>query len=99
MTLLQAQPIWNDSVSVSALPHPISMFLLGFTLFVSIFLFFEFRKIIAQLKEFKSEFSGFDSKLNSMSSEFDTKLSEVSKKVDSRVDKAIIAINKANKNQ
>ena len=93
--LLQAQTMWNDSVAVSTLPHPISMFLLGFTLFAMIFLFIEFRKITNELKEFKSKFKDLESKLNSCSTEFDTKLGDVSKKVDSRVDKAIIAIKKA----
>jgi hypothetical protein len=93
--LLQAQTMWNDSVAVSTLPHPISMFLLGFTLFAMIFLFIEFRKITNELKEFKSNFKDLENKLNSCSTEFDTKLGDVSKKVDSRVDKAIIAIRKA----
>ncbi len=93
--LLQAQTMWNDSVAISTLPHPISMFLLGFTLFAMIFLFIEFRKITSELKEFKSKFKDLENKLNSCSTEFDTKLSDVSKKVDSRVDKAIIAIRKA----
>ena len=93
--LLQSQTMWNDSVAVSTLPHPISMFLLGFTLFAMIFLFIEFRKITNQLKEFKSNFKDLENKLNSCSTEFDTKLGDVSKKVDSRVDKAIIAIRKA----
>jgi hypothetical protein len=93
--LLQAQTMWNDSVAISTLPHPISMFLLGFTLFAMIFLFIEFRKITNQLKEFKSNFKDLENKLNSCSTEFDTKLGDVSKKVDSRVDKAIIAIRKA----
>jgi hypothetical protein len=92
--LLQAQTMWNDSVAVSTLPHPISMFLLGFTLFAMIFLFIEFRKITNELKEFKSQFKDLENKLNNCSTEFDTKLSDVSKKVDSRVDKAIIAIRK-----
>jgi hypothetical protein len=96
--LLQAQTMWNDSVAVSTLPHPISMFLLGFTLFAMIFLFIEFRKITNELKEFKSKFKDLENKLNSCSIDFDTKLGEVSKKVDSRVDKAIIAIRKANQN-
>lgn len=95
MVLLQSQKMWNDAVSVSTLPHPISMFLLGFSLFAMIFLFMEFRKISNQLKEFKSEFKELEAKLTKTSTDFDTKLSDVSKKVDSRVDKAIIAIKKA----
>jgi predicted PurR-regulated permease PerM len=90
--------MWNDAVSVSTLPHPISMFLLGFFLFAMIFLFIEFKKISTQLKEFKSEFKELENKLTKCSNDFDTKLSDVSKKVDSRVDKAIIAIKKANQN-
>ena len=98
MMLLQAQSVWNDSVAVSTLPHPISMFLLGFTLFAMIFLFIEFRKVGNQLKESKEEVKDLRNKLSTVSTEFDTKLSEVSKKIDSRVDKAIIAIKKAYQN-
>jgi hypothetical protein len=96
--LLQAQTMWNDSVSISTLPHPISMFLLGFTLFAMIFLFIEFRKVSGQLKDSKEEIKELRNKLNTISTEFDIKLSDVSKKIDSRVDKAIIAIKKAYQN-
>lgn len=108
----------TDYVSVSSLPHPISMFAIGVLLVLVIFLFLEYnrmRKIISELKKdndnsildlkgelIKSfiELKG-DIQRNKIEElenikSFDIKINEISKKVDSRVDKAILAIKKAN---
>lgn len=96
--LLQTQTQFADSVSISTLPHPISMFLLGFGLFAMIFLYMEFKKLKEKFLEVKTENEKLKERLERTTTEFDSKLSEVSKKVDSRVDKAIIAIKKAYQN-
>ena len=86
-----------DEVTVSTLPHPISMFLLGFTLFALITLLTEYRKIKIEVKEVKDRIKDFHDQLKTVEDITDKKLSEVSKKVDSRVDKAIVALKKVNK--
>lgn len=94
MMLLQVQTQWTDSVSISTLPHPISMFLLGFGLFAMIFLFLEFKKLREKFLEVKRENEKLKERLDKSVSDYDVKLAEISKKVDSRVDKAILAITK-----
>ena len=96
MTYLQVltQTQFTDSVSVSALPHPISMFLLGFGFFAMIFIFFELKKLKEKFNELKEENKYLQERLDKNNADFDSKLSELSKKVDSRVDKAILALKK-----
>lgn len=89
--------VLTDEVTVSTLPHPISMFLLGFTLFALITLLAEYRRIKTEVKEVKDRIKDFHDQLKTAEDITDKKLSEVSKKVDSRVDKAIVALKKVNK--
>lgn len=98
MTLLQAVKM-SDDVTVSSLPHPISMFFLGTFLIAIIYMLVEvsrFRKDNEKMKEFVSS---FNNRLSEIKIENETKLSEVSKKIDSRVDKALLTFKKQNKVQ
>ena len=91
--LLQTMKM-TDEVTVSSLPHPISMFFLGIFGITLLFMWFEVSrsskrkdKIISDMEIIKSEFSEFKSEMNS-------KFSDLSKKIDSRVDKAIVSMKK-----
>lgn len=89
----------TDDVTVSSLPHPISMFFLGTFLIAIIYMLIEvsrFRKDNERMKEFVNS---FNNRLSELRIENETKLSEVSKKIDSRVDKALLTFKKQNKVQ
>ena len=84
----------TDEVTVSSLPHPISMFFLGIFGITIIFMWMEVNrsskrkdKISDDMEILKKEHSEFKSEMNS-------KFTELSKKIDSRVDKAIVSIKK-----
>jgi hypothetical protein len=94
MTLLQITEKYSDGITVSSLPHPISTFFLGFTLFALLLLYVEYKRSIKDFKEIKEEFNNLKKKLDEYEFKFDNKLTDVSKKVDSRVDKAILSIKK-----
>jgi len=87
----------SDEVTVSTLPHPISMFLLGFTLFALIILLVEYRRMKTEVKEAVCLMKDLEKELRGVENSVDKKLAEVSKKVDSRVDKAIVALKKHEK--
>jgi hypothetical protein len=95
MNLLQAVPQFTDEVTISSLPHPISMFLLGTMTITVIFLFSEYRRGKQDVKDCRDSIQELEALIERVNTRTDDKLSEVSKKVDSRVDKAIIAIKKA----
>ena len=89
----------SDEVTVSSLPHPISMFFLGIFAITIIFLWMEVNrstkrkdKICEDMDKLKSEHSEFRAEMN-------TKFSELSKKIDSRVDKAIVNLKKQKGNE
>jgi hypothetical protein len=82
----------SDEVTVSSLPHPISMFFLGtfaITIIVTVIEMNNLRKerkvLLESMKELESSFDEFKSQI-------ELKLSDVSKKIDSRVDKAVSAL-------
>jgi hypothetical protein len=91
---LQKMARMTDEVTVSSLPHPISMFFLGIFGITIIFMWMEVNrsskrkdKISDDMEILKKEHSEFKSEMNS-------KFTELSKKIDSRVDKAIVSIKK-----
>jgi hypothetical protein len=88
---------FSDEVVISTLPHPFSMFLLGFTLFALIILLLEYRRTKGEMKEIKRLIKDLEQEVRTIESVVDKKLSDVSKKVDSRVDKAIVALKKHEK--
>jgi hypothetical protein len=90
MLLLKIQ----DSVVVSTLPHPISMFFIGVTFVISIYLYFELMKCRQEVRAISKENSEIRDNIRTTKNEVDKIVSELSKKVDSRVDKAIESIKK-----
>jgi hypothetical protein len=88
----------TDEVTVSSLPHPISMFLLGVFGITTLFMFFEVQRFKKDNEHYKSSFSDFERRFETLKLESEQKYSEISKKVDSRVDKALLSIKK-NKQQ
>lgn len=90
MLLLKIQ----DSVVVSTLPHPISMFFIGVTFVISIYLYFELMKYRQEVRAISKENSEIRDNIRTAKNEIDKIVSELSKKVDSRVDKAVESIKK-----
>ena len=87
----------SDEVTVSSLPHPISMFFLGIFGISIVFMWIEVNrtskkkeKLMEDMETLKKEHSEFKSEINS-------KFTELSKKIDSRVDKAVVSLKKQSK--
>ena len=91
MTLLQ---VTQDSITVSTLPHPISMFFLGVSFIISLYLFFELSKMRTENRAITKENSEIREKIRQYKIDVDRTVNELSKKVDSRVDKAIETMKK-----
>lgn len=83
-----------DEVTVSTLPHPISMFLLGITIVITSFLFIDYKRVKEEFKANKETIKNLESKLELACKRTDDKLMDISRKIDSRVDKAIMAMKK-----
>jgi hypothetical protein len=93
MNLLQVVKM-SDEVTVSSLPHPISMFFLGIFAVTIIFMLTEVLRFKKDNEKFKSLAEEINKKIEVSKSEIESKLSDVSKKIDSRVDKALISFKK-----
>ena len=91
MTLLD---ITQDSITVSTLPHPISMFFLGVSFIISLYLFFELSRVRTENRAITKENIEIREKIRQYKIDVDKTVSDLSKKVDSRVDKAIEAMKK-----
>lgn len=78
-----------NEVTVTLLPHPVTTFILGALIFSMIFVFLEFKRLVAETKTFNILLKKIEDRYDKMEANFDSKLDEVSRKVDSRVDKAI----------
>ena len=90
MTFLQV----GDTINVTTLPHPISMFFLGVSFIISLYLYFELTRIRGDIRAVSKENSEIKEKIRTTKIEIDRVVSELSKKVDSRVDKAIESMKK-----
>ena len=91
--LLQAVKM-SDEVTVSSLPHPISMFFLGIFAVTIIFMVIETNRVRKEWEKIKNSLNNFESRFNEHKSDTDSKITEMSKKIDSRVDKALVALSK-----
>ncbi len=87
----------SDEVTVSSLPHPISMFFLGIFAISIIFMWIEVNrgskgkdKLMSDMECLKKEYSEYKSEMSQ-------KFTELSKKIDSRVDKAVVSLKKQGK--
>ncbi len=92
MTFLQI----TDAITISTLPHPVSMFFLGVSFIISLYLYFELTKLRSDVRETNKENYEIKEKLRNTKVEIDRIVSDLSKKVDSRVDKAIESMKKQN---
>lgn len=91
MTFLQ---VANDSITVSTLPHPVSMFFLGVSFIICLYLYFEVTRLRGDVRAITKENNEIKEKIRNTKIEVDKSVGELSKKVDSRVDKAIESIKK-----
>jgi hypothetical protein len=92
MTFLQI----TDAITISTLPHPISMFFIGISFVISVYLYFELTRLRSDVRETNKENSEIKEKIRNTKVEIDRIVSDLSKKVDSRVDKAIESMKKQN---
>jgi hypothetical protein len=90
MTFLNTQ----DAITVSTLPHPISMFFIGVTFIISIYLYLELVKLRGEVRATMKENGEVKEKLRNTQIEVNRQVTELSKKVDSRVDKALDSLKK-----
>jgi hypothetical protein len=91
MTLLQ---VTQDSITVSTLPHPISMFFLGVSFIISLYLYLELTKVRTENRLVSKENDEIREKIRQYKIDVDKTVGDLSKKVDSRVDKAIESMKK-----
>ena len=91
MTFLQVS---QDSITVSTLPHPVSMFFLGVSFIICLYLYFELTKLRSEVRAISKENTEIKEKIRNTKIEIDKIVGELSKKVDSRVDKAIESMKK-----
>lgn len=89
----------SDEVTVSSLPHPISMFFLGTFTILIIYVIIEVNRFKKDNDKIRNFMETFKSELENSKKENESKLSEISKKIDSRVDKALLTFKKQNKVQ
>jgi predicted neutral ceramidase superfamily lipid hydrolase len=91
--LLQAVQM-TDDVTVSSLPHPISMFFLGIFAVSIVYVVIESNRVRKEWGKIKNSLDNFESRFGEHKNETENKLSEMSKKIDSRVDKALLGLAK-----
>lgn len=78
-----------NEVTVTVLPHPVTMFFLGGILLGLILLYLEFRRTRQEMRSFRSEIEKLEVEINTIKEYVTRSISEVSRKVDSRIDKAL----------
>jgi len=78
-----------NEVTVTILPHPITMFILGGMLLGIVVLFLEFSKTRNVVKELLREIEKDKEIINSIRENTFKSIQDVSRKVDSRIDKAL----------
>ena len=92
-TLLQVMKM-SDEVTVSSLPHPISMFFLGIFAVTIIYVVIEMNRVRKEWEKIRHTLDNFESRFEEHKLETQNKISEMSKKIDSRVDKALVNLTK-----
>ena len=83
-----------NEVTVTVLPHPVTMFMLGGMLLGLILLFSAYLKTINEVKEYKRELRKLTDNIETSKVDINKAVSEISRKVDSRIDKALGSIKK-----
>ena len=89
----------TDEVTVSSLPHPITMFFLGIFGITIIFMWMEVNRSSKRKDKICSDMDELQKEHNEFKMEINSKFSELSKKIDSRVDKAIVNLKKQKGNE
>ncbi len=84
----------SDEVTVSSLPHPISMFFLGIFAITIIFMWIEVSRTTKRKDRLLADMECTKKELSEFKSEINGKFTDLSKKIDSRVDKAIVNLKK-----
>jgi hypothetical protein len=79
----------TDEVTVSSLPHPISMFFLGIFAVTMIVMLIEVINMKKEKTKLVEAFEEVQTSFEDLREELGSKITEVSKKIDSRVDKAV----------
>jgi FtsZ-binding cell division protein ZapB len=79
----------TDEVTVSSLPHPISMFFLGTFAITIIVVVVEMNSLKKERKFLIESMKEIQDSMEKLKVELESKLLDVSKKIDSRVDKAV----------
>lgn len=87
----------SDEVTVSSLPHPISMFFLGVFAVAIIFMWLEVSRSTKRKDKMCADMENLQKDLSEFKSEINSKFTDLSKKIDSRVDKAIVGLKKQSK--
>jgi hypothetical protein len=83
-----------NEVTVTVLPHPITMFMLGGMLLGLILLFLAYMKTSNEVKESKQELLKLSDNIETSKTDISKAVGEISRKVDSRIDKALGSIKK-----
>jgi hypothetical protein len=78
-----------NEVTVTVLPHPVTMFFIGAMLLGIVLLLIEFSKTRREVRETKKEFNTMNKHIIDVKSYTEKSIQEVSRKVDSRIDKAL----------
>ena len=78
-----------NEVTVTILPHPITMFILGGMLLGILILFNEFRRSKGMIKDLTKTIEKQNNDIVSIENRTVKSIQEVSRKVDSRIDKAL----------
>jgi uncharacterized membrane-anchored protein YhcB (DUF1043 family) len=94
---LQKMVRMSDEVTVSSLPHPISMFFLGIFAISIIFMWVEVNRSTKRKDKLLSDMECLKKEFSEYRTEMGQKFSELSKKIDSRVDKAVVSLKKQGK--
>jgi len=83
-----------NEVTVTVLPHPVTMFMLGGMLLGLILLFMAYLKTSNEVKDYKRELRKLSDNIENSKIDVSKAVSEISRKVDSRIDKALGSIKK-----
>ena len=78
-----------NEVTVTILPHPITMFILGGMLLGLILLFLEYRRTRQMIKNLSNQFESQKQHIYLIKEVTEKSIQEISRKVDSRIDKAL----------
>lgn len=78
-----------NEVTVTVLPHPVTMFFIGAILLGMIAVLIEFSRTKREFKEHRKSVEDNLKAINSIKVQTEKSIQEISRKVDSRIDKAL----------